>query len=284
MAEQPVVKFHYSDKFEDYRPFFDHEWASSFLQLACASGVQRSATQLALMWKGASLVRSMSWLMAGGTAELITNKIHADEPLSLQIVAALSNKITKQSHVGGIFLDAATRAGLVREIKNVEVEVRGRFERSELRQESDEVWKSYLQFGDFRLAVWHAELSAFSQLYFAYEKFLVQCLEERFAAVKAPDERHSSFIDRILGAGVSSYFWGERPVAFARLVRHSITHNGAMMTPKLGSFRDWLIADEQGTISVPPSHTTTLFSDLSTRAAAYAQRIRTTGGETSECN
>ena len=281
MPEQPVVQFHYSNKFEDYRPFFDHEWATSFLQLAGAVGVQRSGAQLALMWKGASLVRSMSWLMADGTAQLITSKIHEDEPLSLQIVAALSGKITKQSHVGGIFLDAAARAGLVREIKNVEAEVRGRFEKSELRQEPDEVWKSYLQFNDFRLAVWHAELGAFSQLYFAYEKFLVQCLEERFAAARGPKERHSSFMDRILGAGTSNYFWGERPVAFARFVRHAITHNSAMMTKQLESFRDWLITDEQGTISIPPSHTATLFGDLAKRATAYARCIGETRDNTS---
>lgn len=284
MTEQPIVKFHYSDKFEDYRPFFDHEWASSFLQLAGAVGVQRSAAQLALMWKGASLVRSMSWQMADGTAALITNKIHSDEPLSLQIVTALAAKISKQSHVGGIFLDAPVRAGLVREIENVEAEVRAKFERSELRQEPDEVWGNYLQFADFKLAIWHAEIGAFSQLYFAYEKFLVQCLEERFAVVKGAKEGHSSLIDRVLGAGASNYFWGERPVAFARLVRHAITHNGAVRTPKLGSFGDWLVTDEQGMISVPPSHTTTLFRDLATRATTYAQRIGDTKDRSGGCS
>lgn len=278
MNEQPIVKFHFSDNFDDYRPFFDHEWASGFLALAGTAGISRSAAQLAMMWKGASLVRSMSWLMTDGMADLITSKIHAEDPLSLQIVAALSDKVTRQSHAGGIFLDSAVRAGLVREIKNVESEIRGRFEKSQLRQDPDEIWKSYLQVADFRLAVWHAELSVFSQLYFAYERFLVQALDEKFAVSGIRAESVCKHIEERLGASVRYHVWGERPVVYARRVRHAITHNGATVTPKLESFRDWLVVDEHGNISIPPSHTTTLFRDLAMRAGDYARSIEEAGG------
>jgi len=273
MDDDLIRQIRYSENFSEYAPFFDYEWVEGFLQRGDSAGVSRSTEQLVLMWKGASLVRSMSWLMINSISDTISNNAYLNEPLSIQIVTAMSEKITKQSNLGGIFLDGPTRAGLVREIKNVESEVRSNLEKCELRQDPAETWVKYLEIQDFGLAVWHAELGVFSQLYFAFENFLVQALEEKLGIEGVRADCLKRHMLEHFDEALFNRMWGDRPIAFARLVRHAITHNGAYITPKLEGYKDWLVLDDRGGISILPEQTETLYRDLIGRAEELVLRI-----------
>lgn len=266
MDNRPIAKIAFSDNFNDYAPFFDHEWAAEFADRADRARISDVGARLVMQWKAASAARSMTWHLSNSVADLITHQIHAEEPLSLKTIGMMALKIEQQSHIGGIFIDPQLRAGLVREIRLAEADVRQRYMENKLRIAPADLWKSYIEIPDVRLLVWHAEMHAFCQIYFAYETFLKDAVQYKRTKEGGRKSRFVEFLNEQLGADAVAGIWSDRRISFARLVRHAVVHNAAKTTPELSGFRNMLIVSPEGDISVAPNQTRELYSLLQDRA------------------
>lgn len=263
----PFGQIRFGENWEDYRPFFEHEWVPRLLELADVSGMGEPTNRLMMLWKGSSLVRSTSWLLVGSVADTIEVEAYSREPLSVSTLNGVAKMIERRAHVGGIFIDAPLRAGLVRAVEEAHSEALSNVTKRPVKMNPSDVWSRYLAIPDFTLSLWHAEMAAFSQVYFAYECFLVDSMKLRLGLSKlwARDLARAGQ-GRVPESLLESVVRDER-VRFARFMRHAIVHNGGKMTDDLRPFSEWIHADDNGLISIGPDQTRMLFRLLWKKSA-----------------
>lgn len=257
-----IAKIFRSTNLDDYRPFFDEKIHGILLENLSNPDIIEIVEQLILLWNGASAVRSMSWLSVLSISEALNAMVGHYEPLPISMLKNLANKIDASARIAGLEFSPIERSCIAFEIKSAEKQARERLNDMPPVMDVREAWKEYSSQPHIRIALWHAELSAFSQVYFANENFYLQFSNRiwgtDFVLIKDVGKEIKS---RMGHEVLNDVFYDER-VTFARLVRNSVTHYGARMTNDLKPFRHMVVTDDKDLISIVPNQTSELYSLL----------------------
>jgi len=166
----------------DYQGFFDHEWARGFLRKIDDSPIYSAGMDLCAAWKGTSNARRFPWLLPDLVTNGIKGAINAREPMPLQVILAMADKIAACGAIAGIKLGHHQRHALAAELRDLEQKLSDEMDAELERQggviQANEVWSDFVDNSEFRISLWMLEINMYGSLYFAYEDFLVRITKD----------------------------------------------------------------------------------------------------------
>ncbi len=192
----------------------------------------------------------------------------------LKALATLKNfaeLVEHRTRIAGLEFTLLERECIVFELRSLEKQTREALNSKPAVMEAKTAWKEFSKLPDIKIALWHAEISAFSQIYFAYENFFFQFAKHYWNMECADIKEVGKLIAKKLGKPVLLDIYEDKYVTFARLVRNSITHHGAYLTPQLADYREWLVVDKDELISISPDQTTKLYNYLNRKIFTFLE-------------
>lgn len=265
------MKIRFDNNLDSYQGFFDHSWMKQLSILTIDSQLENATMALGASWKGASNVRRMPWLMMIGLKDAVENFSNYHQPIPIQVLSVLIEKIAKGLERNAITLIGSERRALIKEIQQIETELLQGRSKNPLEIDEHHLWRQYLGQDEFLLCLWMSEINAYCSIYFAYENFLINAIKtlgkfENLRSIKLAVKKTTELFDNEL----TKILWKDETVKKARLIRNALVHNGGKITDELKRYSDQLLL-EDGQIVIMPEQTNQLYSTLKDKITRFCQ-------------
>ncbi len=273
MSDDSSVSIRIDDRLEEYRPFFDHQWAAEIDGLAAGTKLADAVFALSVHWRAAANTCAMPWLMCQSSRRQWSRYLDNQQPLSDRITTAVTDRVADAM---GDDLSRAKQKKLARVIRRIGDETHEQRDHAS-RFDLDVVWRSFLEDPEFQLAVWGSQRISYGSIYHAYEHFVRGCIALGSGNPGYRGRRIHALVrdaTRLFGPKIAGDCLTAQSVMAARLVRNALAHNGGRETAQLRSFPHGLVL-EDGVVQIMASDTRALFDLLKTRAYKLVRKAAT---------
>lgn len=276
MSDEPTVSIRIDDRLDEYRPFFDQDWAERIDRLTAGTKLAEPVFNLSIHWRAAANTSAMPWLVCQASQSQWGRFLHHQEPFSQRITDVLVDRLAEEM---GDSISKAKQQRLSDAIQRIGHEVHAQPEDA-LQFDAQTLWKGLLEEPEFQLAIWGSQRLAYSAIYHAYEHLVRETIA---LATGNPAYRgrriHALTRDarRLFGPKIAHSCLGSPAVMAARLVRNALAHDGGRETESLKSLAHGLTV-EQGVLQIMASDTRELFDLLKMRAWKLVRQAVTLPG------
>jgi hypothetical protein len=270
MNDEPTVSIRIDDRLDEYRPFFDHDWAARIDRLAGRTKLAEPVFKLSVNWRAAANACAMPWLVCRASQSLWSKFLGRQQPFSERVTGAMAQRLAEEMSDS---LSRAKQRKLNDAIERIGREVHQQAEEA-IHVDAQTLWKGLMTEPEFQLAIWGSLRLGYGSIYHSYEHFLRECIA---LAVDNPGYKgrriHALVRDarRLFGPKVAHDCLVSPQVMAARLVRNALAHDGGRETPQLKSVAHGLTV-EQGVLQIMAPDTRGLFDLLAIRALKLVRR------------
>ena len=268
----PTKNIRVDDDLDEYKGFFDHHWSDDFLETVRPTKLCPVGFDLLASWKGTSEARRFPWLMINAVGAAVEGSLQFATPLSSQILNELLDRITTGLERNHLSLSGDDREALCTEIRSIEAEISHRVKTKPVRLDPRELWTHFLQSQGISLSLLMSEVNAYAAVYFAYENYLIRSVKVCTAVKSIWTRGLPKRLNELLGEKVAETCWSAKKIDLARLIRHSIVHNGRKLTDDLEKYRRELTLEDDE-IVIMAHHTTELYTLLKERALLFTTEM-----------
>lgn len=289
IIETPVI----DRNLDSYKHFFDHGWSKRMFEAVKTSPLNDAICTLLLEWRFANGAHILPWLMAQslkGFAEGEGNgSLRFQSDYSSGIVKGLVNKLDAQMQYS---LNRDQRAKLKRAVAKIEKEASQNLKaaRSKAVFPLAGYWNLLIHTTEFQLSILGTERNNYSSLFLAYEDFLSNVIRTKEPAYSSKDRKNQIDVAfaRHFSDSLADFCWNHDEVILARLVRHTLAHNGGRFRANLEKYKDRfvevtgtaepilrgdLFVLTNGKIQITPDNTRYLFSVLKERVSKIVEEL-----------
>ncbi len=260
------------DDLDEYKGFYDYRWSKEFLETVKPTKLRSVGFDLLASWKGTSETRRFPWLMINAVDAAVEGSLQFTTPFSSQILNELAHRITTGLERKHLSLSGDDRESLCTEIRSIESEISHRVKTNPVRLDPKELWTHFLQRQGISLSLLMSEVNAYAAVYFAYEIYLIRSVKVCTAVKSIRTRGLPKRLNELLGEKVAETCWSAKKIDLARLIRHSIVHNGRKLTDNLEKYRSELTL-ENDEIVIMAHHTTELYTLLKERALLFTTEM-----------
>ena len=141
---------------------------------------------------------------------------------SEKIIAQLTQKVPELTE------NRALRTRLMESLATIACEFRDRASQVEKSVPIEPIWADFMNDPAFRLSLWSSQRIAFVAFYNAYEVFLIDCMKVStgLASLRTTMDEFRKALRNALREDIADPCWFHSEINIARLVRHSLSHNG----------------------------------------------------------
>lgn len=271
MADEPSIFIRVDDQLDEYRPFFDHQWAAEIEQLAAGSKLAEPVFTLHVNWLAAANTCAIPWLTCHGLAQQWRSRLEGQQPLARRMTEELAERLAGEME-GEISKSKQKR--LAGAIERIGQQIGAESAAPGGPQDANALWQAMLEEAEFQLAVWGSQRIAYGSIYHAYENFVRECMA---IALGRPEykahrlNRLARDARRLFGATITRNCLLAESVTIARLVRNTLAHNAGRETENLKRLPHGLVI-ENGIIQILASDNRRLFDLLKRRAYRIARK------------
>jgi hypothetical protein len=260
------------ERLESYASFFDHAWASRFVDASQGTLLYEAAHDLCLDWKGIALASRMSWLMVHSLEKFYEGFSKTDPSFSGRLTRALGEYVASHSSLSNM-----RKKELIGIVGELGLNVQEDMKRQPSPIEPKMVWADYLKVKEMGWALWSSQRTAYGSLYFGYENFLRNAVglargEPDYRAFKYSVIRRD--FEGAFGEPLALECIDDPEIEIARLARHCLTHNGGKPSPELNGTTH-KIRVQNGRLQIFPEDVRALFSLLTNRVLKITTAAQT---------
>jgi hypothetical protein len=285
MNDELIKHMKIDDRLEAYRPFFDHSWAEELFDIATAAPKLADIVfDLTLSLKGLSNTAAIP-LSAVDVAQAYAkghNLGRLSNSLTLKLVSHLAARVCQK-----VVMPEGDAASLKTIMLDIAEEFYQKAEGKSVDFPRQELWDGFTKVVDgeeqetpkneFRLGLWACQRICFSGVFFAYEDFLVRCVQTQIGKrVRSTDKDFNKSCDDTLGHKLTSNCWTDQDVKVAKLIRNSLAHAGGRETSDLQKVRHGIVVCD-GSLQIMPEDVAKLFTLLKPRIKSITEWAATLG-------
>ena len=231
------------DRLNAHEPFFEHSWAKHLFDISRhAPKLNDVVFDLTLAFKGVSFTAALP-LLAVNIAERYDegfNEHRLSDPLVLQLANRIAGEIGQQA----FFLNPLQKSQVAQLIRKLANEMSDNVRPDMVPFPKQELWDDFVKVeegeaknspkNEFRLSLWSSRRICYSSLFFAYEDFIVRCLQTQCGdSTRIDYNGFNKKCRETFGDPLTEYCWLNQDVIDAKLIRHALVHAGGRETPKL---------------------------------------------------
>ncbi|WP_437193327.1 hypothetical protein [Planctomicrobium sp. SH527] len=258
---------------EHYKVFYNGDWAVELFRLANGkSKLSDLIFDVTLAFKGISTARAVP-LLAVDVAEAYA-KGHDLGALSNTLTLKLVSRITAEIDQR-VVVTSSQRDDLKAAMLEIMYDFYSRAEGKELPFPRQELWDEFAKVdenedkdspeNEFRLALWSSQRICYSAFFFAYEDFLVRCLEVYLNTEVQTGRTFPDICKQALGNDLADQCWNCEEIQIAKLIRNALVHAGGRETEKLKN-RNHRCSVIDGQMQIVPGNVSELYLLLTHRA------------------
>jgi hypothetical protein len=142
--DQLSWEMQYDNRIDSYASFFDHAWASEFLDVSKNSRMDEAACDLCRDWKGIALSSRMPWLMIESLQGFQKGFIRGNPAFSQRLMEKVANWVAETGKLRNMAKKKVTE-----EINRIGAQVQEEMQRAGSLIDREEIWNEYLQVNEF---------------------------------------------------------------------------------------------------------------------------------------
>jgi hypothetical protein len=276
---------------DSYEKFFDHDWSECMFEAVRNSPLKDAVETVMVAWRSVNGAHLLPWLMIQSLKLFAEGKSEGSlgfrADYSGKVIDALVDKLESRMQFN---LKYDQRVILRRVVTQIEREAFEAMKAAQAQCPFDVpgYWRFLAHNTEFSFCILGTQRVNYGSLFFAYEDFLANTIRTREPTYTSKKEPIKDAFPRYFGNSLADFCWNHDEVDLARLVRHTLVHNGGRFGADLQKYEArfldvtgtsapllrgemFLIVD--GKIQIMPCNTRHLFGILKERLTKVVEEL-----------
>ncbi len=265
MENDIVAEIYVNDILDLYRNFFDNEWSQNIVKATeDFPKLAQIVFDLILEWRGAVYTAALPLELLEHTKNFHDAFVKSETPntdllrLSEGIISNLGNEIIE------LRFDPLILRRVQEKIIKTGSKIIDLYRNAPFKYPMQQAWIDYLKVPSYQISIWGSQRISFVAIYNSYANFLTQCVRiaKQLSDYRARNDRaFKKDINDFFGEKILEICWTNTKLNIFRLVRHSLSHLGGRITPKLSKQNhNFVVVNNR--IQVTPDKTKELYNIL----------------------